>query len=182
MSCLRHKIMSLFCCESHSVCVGLFRLASLCFNRNLILPVCCNWDTPIAVVLALSPLAWRDAGNWDNSVIAVKGNSFYLKFFKILLIGHTQNLAQNKVFLRKRSQTGGETGRSKVFKQSVECVTRGPPLCLDAFFWPQHHLPSSFSKLNNYNMLLVGPQEKRLEFSGGGWQMIIFGLEIGHEL
>lgn len=134
MSCLRHKITSLFCCESHSVCVGLFHLASLCFNRNLILPVCCNRDTPIAVVLTLSPLAWRDAGNWDNSIIAVKGNSFYLKFFKILLIGHTQNLAQNNVLLRKRSQTCRETGRSKVSKQSVECITRDPPLCFDAFF------------------------------------------------
>lgn len=53
------KIPSLFCCDSHSVCVGLFHGTSLCFKRNLILPVCCNTDTPIAAVLALSPLAWK---------------------------------------------------------------------------------------------------------------------------
>lgn len=142
--------------------MGLFHLANLCFNRNLILPVYCNWDTPMAVALALSPSCWHVAGNRDNGVRAVKGNSLYLKLVKILSIGCTQSLAQSRVSQEKEPDLQRNWKEWRFFfavcgMLHAACL----PLHLDAFFWPHCHLLSSFSKRNNYNKLLLGLQEKR---------------------
>lgn len=162
--------------------MGLFHLANLCFNRNLILPVYCNWDTPMAVALALSPSCWHVAGNRDNGVRAVKGNSLYLKLVKILSNGCTQSLAQSRVSQEKEPDLQRNWKEWRFFLQSVECFT----LRVFLFIWMHSSDPTAISWALSQSVTITTSccldSRRRDEFSAGEWQMIIFSLELVHEL